>query len=245
MKSKHRIHVFASRAHKWLALFIGAQLLIWFASGALMSFLPIDKVRGEHLVDREAVAMIPSGTRFVDPAQFTAAAGAPVEAINWHVMGARTVAEVKTAKGIKLFDAATGASLPPVDATMATAIANAAWKAAIKPVSKASRVSAEGPEYRGPLPAWRIAYANPDATSVFVAADTGRITAVRTGTWRLYDFFWSLHIMDWKNHEDFNTWWLLAFAVGGLLFGLAGTVLLFMRWPIRRKRTGASANKAV
>ena len=73
------------------------------------------------------------------------------------------------------------------------------------------------------------------ATSVFVAVDTGRITAVRTGTWRLYDFFWSLHIMDWKNHEDFNTPWLLGFAIGGLLFGLAGTVLLFMRWPFRRR----------
>ena len=42
--------------------------------------------------------------------------------------------------------------------------------------------------------------------------------------------------MDWKNHENFNTWWLLTFAVGGLVLGLAGTVLLFIRWPLRRKR---------
>jgi hypothetical protein len=69
---------------------------------------------------------------------------------------------------------------------------------------------------------------------VFVAVDTGKITAVRTGTWRLYDFFWSLHIMDWKNHEDFNTWWLLCCHCG-LLFGLWAR-LLFMRWPIRRSR---------
>ena len=236
--------MFASRAHKWLALFIGAQLLIWFASGALMSFLPIDKVRGEHLVSREAVTAIPVATQFVDPARITASAGAPVEAINWHMLGNRPVAEVTTSRGITLFDAATGAALPPVDAAMATAIANTAWKSARKPNSQASRVTNESPEYRGALPAWRVAYADPDATSVFVAADTGKITAVRTGTWRLYDFFWSLHIMDWKNHEDFNTWWLLSFAIGGLIFGLAGTVLLFMRWPIRRKRTGASANKA-
>ena len=232
---RHRIHVFASRAHKWLALLLAVQLLIWFASGALMSFLPIDQVRGGHLVDREVVTAIPTGIRFADPARFAAGAGAPVEAINWHMMGSRLVAEVTTTKGIELFDAATGAALPPVDAIMATAIANAAWKSARKPNSKASRVTVESPEYRGALPAWRIAYADSDATSVFVAVDTGRITAVRTGTWRLYDFFWSLHIMDWKNHEDFNTWWLLAFAVGGLLFGLAGTVLLFMRWPFRRR----------
>ena len=201
-----------------------------------MSFLPIDKVRGEHLVDRETVMMIPAGSSFADPARISSMVGAPVEAINWHMMGSRAVAEVTTAKGIKLFDAQTGELIPPVGAAQATAIANAAWKSAEKPVSKASRVTAESPEYRAALPAWRIAYGDPDATSIFVAADTGRITAVRTGTWRLYDFFWSLHIMDWKNHENFNTWWLLAFAIGGLLLGLAGTVLLFIRWPFRRKR---------
>lgn len=236
MKGKHRIHLFASRLHKWLALFIGAQLLIWFASGALMSFLPIDKVRGEHLVDRAAVATLPAGARFVDPARLAAGVGSPVEAIDWHMMGGRAVAEVTTANGVKLFDAATGAALPSVDAVAATAIADAAWKSASRPTSKASRVTSESPEYRGALPAWRIAYSDPDSTSVFIAAESGRITAVRTGTWRLYDFFWSLHIMDWKNHEDFNTWWLLGFAIGGLIFGLAGTVLLFMRWPIRRRR---------
>ena len=178
---RHRIHVFASRAHKWLALFIGAQLLIWFACGALMSFLPIDEVR--------------------------------------------------------LFDARTGMPRSPIDAALATRIASKAWKADSKPASKTIRVTAESPEYRGSLPAWRVAFADPDATSVFVAADTGRITAVRTGTWRLHDFFCSLHIMDWKNHENFNTPWLLGFAIGGLLFGLAGTVLLFMRWPFRRRRS--------
>ena len=201
-----------------------------------MSFLPIDKVRGEHLVDRETVMIIPAGGSFVDPARISAMAGAPVEAINWHMMGSRAVAEVTTAKGIKLFDAQTGELISPVGASQATAIADATWKSAAKPVSKASRVTAESPEYRAALPAWRIAYTDPDATSIFVAADTGKITAVRTGTWRLYDFFWSLHIMDWKNHENFNTWWLLAFAIGGLILGLAGTVLLFIRWPFRRKR---------
>ncbi len=35
--------------------------------------------------------------------------------------------------------------------------------------------------------------------------------------------------MDWKNNENFNTWWLLAVAIAGLGLGLAGTVLLFIR----------------
>jgi hypothetical protein len=237
--TRTRFHIAASRIHKWLALVIGAQLLIWFASGVIMSLLPIDKVRGEHLVNRETVMTIPADSSFADPAQIRAKAGAPVQAINWHMMGDRAVAEVSTTRGIKLFDAQTAEALPFLGAAEAKAIADAAWKSASKPESRASRVTTESPEYRAALPAWRIAYSDPDATSIFVAADTGKITAVRTGTWRLYDFFWSLHIMDWKNHENFNTWWLLAFAIGGLALGLAGTMLLIMRWPIRRRRRTA------
>jgi hypothetical protein len=226
-------------------MIIGAQLLIWFASGVLMSFLPVGQVRGEHLVDRETAMAIPAGSSFANPAQIWSKAGAPVEAINWHMMGGRAVAEVTTSKGIRLFDARTAEPIPAVDAAQATVIANAAWKAAAKPTSNASRVTAESPEYRAALPAWRIAFADPDATSIFVAADTGKITAVRTGTWRLYDFFWSLHIMDWKNHENFNTWWLLSFAIGGLILGLAGTVLLFMRRPFRRRRRSISPEESL
>ena len=44
MGSRTRFHLAASRVHKWLALIIGAQLLIWFTSGVIMSFLPIEKV---------------------------------------------------------------------------------------------------------------------------------------------------------------------------------------------------------
>lgn len=56
---RSRVHFGASRVHKWLALIIGAQLLIWFASGAFMSFLPIEKVHGGHLVARDTPNPIP------------------------------------------------------------------------------------------------------------------------------------------------------------------------------------------
>jgi hypothetical protein len=236
MPMARRLHVGASKVHKWLSLVIGVQLLLWFASGALMSFLPIDKVRGEHLVDRSAVATIPPDMRMADPAAQIERAGAPVETIAWRMRDGSLIAEVTTTHGTVLLDASTGEGLAPIDAGSAKQIARKAWRSKDKPSSKATFVSAESPEYRDVLPAWRIAFSDPDRTSVFVAANTGRITAVRTGTWRLYDFFWSLHIMDWKNHENFNTPWLLAFAIGGLLMGTAGAVLLFMRWPLRRRR---------
>ena len=160
MRSRTRFHVVASRVHKWLALIIGAQLLIWFASGVIMSFLPIEEVRGEHLVDRETVMPIPAGMALIAPQRIVAQSGAPVEAMTWHMLDSRPIAEVTTAKGVKLFDAATGAALPPVDAALATKIARTAWKSDDKPRSTATRVTAESPEYRAALPAWRIAFAD-------------------------------------------------------------------------------------
>lgn len=38
---KLRLHIGASKLHRWLSLIIGVQLLLWFSSGLLMSVLPI------------------------------------------------------------------------------------------------------------------------------------------------------------------------------------------------------------
>ena len=234
--AKLRLHLLASRTHKWLAIIIGAQLLLWFTSGALMSFLPIDRVHGDHLVDRKAVTALPSDVPLTPPSAIVATAAAPIEAVTYRMWLGRPVAEVTTAKGTRLFDARTGVALPSPTATEAEAAARAAWRGDGPPKTTVKRIERASPEYRGTLPAWRVAFADAESTRVFVAADTGRIAAVRTGTWRLYDFFWGLHIMDWQNHENFNTPWLLAFAIGGLAFWLGGAVLLYMRWPKRRRR---------
>jgi hypothetical protein len=238
---KARLHQLASRTHKWLAIIIGIQLLLWFASGTVMSWLPIDKVHGDHLVDRTTVASIPVGATLASPTALMSSAGAPVTSLTYRMFLGRPVAELTTPKGVRLADATTGAMLPSATAAQAMAVARTAWRGEGRPVARVERIERVAPEYRGALPAWRVTFADRDDTRVFVAADTGRITGVRTGTWRLYDFFWGLHIMDWKNHEDFNTPWLLAFAMGGVVLWIGGAVLLWMRWPLRRRRRSAAS----
>lgn len=201
-----------------------------------MSFLPIDRVHGDHLVERKAVVALPHGIALAPPSAIVAASGAPIEAVTYRMWLGRPVAEVATTSGVRLLDAQTGAALPPPTRLQAEAIARGAWRGGGRPQATIDRIERPSPEYRGTLPAWRVTFADPDSTRVFVAGDTGRIAAVRTGTWRLYDFFWGLHIMDWKNHENFNTPWLLAFAIGGLALWSGGAVLLYMRWPKRRRR---------
>uniref|UniRef100_UPI00286E49F0 hypothetical protein n=1 Tax=Sandarakinorhabdus sp. TaxID=1916663 RepID=UPI00286E49F0 len=189
-------------------------------------------IHGDHLVDRRTIEALPAGIALADPAAYLN--GRAADRVTLRMLHGRAVAEVSRGRSILLFDAATGVLLPPIDARLAAAIAQKAWIGADVAVPATSKVISASPEYRGPLPAWRVAFADPDHTSVFIAAETGQIAAVRTANWRLFDFFWGLHIMDWTEHDNFNTWWLLAFAVGGLIMGLAGTVLLVIRWPIKR-----------
>lgn len=229
---RHRLHLGASRLHKWLALIVGVQLLLWFASGALMSFWPIEEIHGDHLVDRKRVEALPAGIALADPAAYLG--GSDAERVTLRMLDGRAVAEVVRGGKTELFDAGTAAPLPAIDARLAASIARKAWTGKDVGPPTASRVVATSPEYRGPLPAWRLAFADPEHTSVFIAASSGQITAVRTANWRLFDFFWGLHIMNWTERDNFNTWWLLAFAVAGLVLGLAGTVLLVIRWPIKK-----------
>ena len=224
-------------------------MIVWFTSGLIMSLLPIDTVHGDHRIDRNGEPAMPVDQTFAPVPALLANAGAPVRQLQHRMLLGRPVVEAQLADGkIRLLDARTATPLPPIDMRAAAAIAGRAYRGGTA-VPTIVRVERESTEYRGALPAWRASFADDDATRIYVAAETGRLTSVRTGTWRLYDFFWGLHIMDWTEHERFNTPWLMAFAAGGLVFGVAGVILLFMRWPRRRKaarkRIGVDNRSAV
>ena len=96
-------------------------------------------------------------------------------------------------------------------------------------------------EYRGrPLPAYRVVLNDADATAVWVDARTGDVTARRTDRWRIYDFFWALHIMDYTGRDDIHSPLLIAAASLAELTALTGLVLWLRRIP-RKKRPPRAA----
>ncbi len=107
------------------------------------------------------------------------------------------------------------------------------------PVAAVERVEevGSGSEYRGrPLPAWRVIFDHPSATRIYVAADTGQVMARRNRTWRIFDFLWMFHILDFEDRNDFNHWLLRIMSVLGVLTVASGFFLFVLTTPWMRER---------
>jgi len=229
-----KIHIKASKLHKWLALIIGVQLLLWFVSGSIMSIVPIETVRSEHLVSREAKP-VRNISGLVSPRVIASKIDGPIRSLRYRMLLGRPVAEAIDMEGkTYLFNGRTGKLRGPIEKKEALNIAAKAWVYGQPNFTSVAKINQNSVEYRGALPAWQVS--TNDDVRIFIPVATGDISAVRSTTWRFYDFFWSLHIMDWKNHENFNSWWLIAFALGGVVMSVSGLTLLVKRWPLKRRR---------
>ncbi len=58
-------------------------------------------------------------------------------------------------------------------------------------------------------------------------SQTGEVLYHRDKTWRLFDVFWMLHIMDYTGRKNFNNPLVVTAAIGGLWLALTSIWLLF------------------
>jgi hypothetical protein len=216
----------ASLIHKWLALIVGAQVLLWAASGLFFALYPIERVRSEHRIAEHRHPALDMAA-LASPSEIAALLPSPPIKLSYERDATgRAVVVAEAASGRPaLIDAATRRVLSPLDEAGARQIARA-YVADPPDVREARLVTEETPEYRGVLPAWRVAFADAEGLAVYVAADSGRVTARRSDLWRLYDALWAVHIMDWRDHENFNTGLMIAAALSALIVVLSGFVLL-------------------
>ena len=240
MKQKHLYG-----AHRWIAAIGGLQLLLWCAGGFVFATHDIEHVRGADGRRADAVTPVPLTDVHVSPAALVAAEDSPVREVLLRTLLGAPVYEVRYEDGAKaLYDAAGGGRLPALSREAAVAVARRDREGAPAVISATLLERDPEVEYRGrPLPAWRVVLADDDGTHVYVDATTGVVTARRNDAWRRFDFFWMLHTMDYGGRDDFNTPWLIAFSLLGLLTGISGVVLWGLRLVrrVRARRQGKSA----
>lgn len=221
--------------HRWLGLIAGIQLLAWTLSGLYFTLIPIEEIRGNHLLS--------------NPPQGVSAIGdhpalSPSAIANRHPNIANTpFTEVRLSAvlghpiyliGGQRYDAITGAQLPPITEADARRIVEARTEKTIVRVELVEKIAPDA-EYRGSeLPAWRMTLVEENA-AIYVGAQSGLIRAVRTDAWRLFDLFWALHIMDYEERDDFNHLLIQSMSILGLLTVLSGLLLFFSTFRLRRR----------
>lgn len=231
----------AGKIHKWLALLMAIQILFWFVSGLFFAIAPIDQVRSEHMIAEQPVVAIPLEQAAAGLQRIQGGGARPGEKVELRTLLGRPVALLSNAGARpRLYDLTTGQLLSPIPAALAVTIAEADHEGDQR-AAATTLIEEESTEYRGALPAWRVEFDDGASRSLYIAADTGVVAARRSTLWRTFDFLWSLHIMDFKNHQDFNTPLLIIATALGLIVIVTGIVMFPSRlgwnaWRRRRRR---------
>lgn len=222
----------ARRAHKWIALAIGVQALLWMASGLYMTSISIDIIHGDHLAHAKAKPLAPVAS-LVDPDTLKDRYPG-LTSFRLKRLHEREVYELHQEKTITLVDARTGQQLSPLDEATARQLAQVLYqgKAPVETIELVKKAPQE--VATRPVPMWRVAFADRNETTLYLSPQTGELLAKRHDLWRWFDFLWMFHIMDYEQRTDVNNN-LLRFAVAlGFVFASSGLWLLLYSFNRRR-----------
>ncbi|WP_422351517.1 PepSY domain-containing protein [Flagellimonas sp.] len=214
------------KSHRYLGIFLGIQFLFWTISGLYFSWTNIDEIHGDHFKNME-----------YQPKAFSDLI-APSELIVKE--GIRSI-EIRDINGEpyywinkkQLVNAVDGTGKPSISEEEALYVAGNYMKEGLE-ISNVSLIETTGKhhEYREKLlPAYVITYKTDENLKAYVSAIDGKFQTVRHRNWRIFDFLWMTHTMDYEGRDNFNTTVLRAFSVLGLITVLSGFMLWYISSP--------------
>jgi len=219
------------KAHRYIGLIIAIQLLAWTLGGIWFAWNDIDKIHGDHLRDtKKATALIPKVSvqkaieiltdfKSLNSITVIQVLSTPVYRISYQTN--------KSTNEITMVDGSTGELVPEITQKQAIEISQgvAGFQAKILSIELITATDAHH-EYRSkPAPAWAITYDYPESPTFYVSTQLGTVTAVRHTSWRIFDFLWMLHTMDYQTRDDFGNWLIKIFSLIALITAVSGIVL--------------------
>jgi len=226
--------------HKWLALFLGLQVVVWAVSGFYMVVVDLDFIHGDPLVRNLRVPLPATAPPLTvaevlrDHPQVTQIALRSLPGMS------APVYQLSTPRGSVLLDAVSGRQLSPLSPRTVRDLAKA-YYAGDGQLASASLIESDPPTEvpASRLPLWRVDFDDWLETSLYLHPDTGMLVTRRHRFWRWFDFLWMLHIMDYEAREDVNNGVLRATTVLGTLAVGSGAWLLYFSFRRRRPATAA------
>ena len=214
---------FLRKLHKWLGLIVGIQMVLWTVSGLMFALLDHHEVTPEH--HAPPTPALASGATIAEPAQWLDAyAGKELYDIRLAPLLDQWVWRVETSDGIELRRAVDGQRLE-IDAPIVERLATSHYHGEGK-LEGVTFHAASSMEARDAGAVWAARFNDARNTTVYFAANDGGWVATRNATWRVFDFFWMLHPMDYKGRDDFNNPLVITVATATLWLSISGVILL-------------------
>lgn len=229
------------KLHKWIALLIGLQILAWVLGGLIFSVLDIEKVRGEHkIAEQPHIPLAPESIIDLKEALKANKIVTIKHASLGRVVGRPVWRVMDSSEQHMTFDGMSGERISPISMELAWKIAEADY-AGPGELDSVAFVKNPPNEYPHKGAAWVAKFDDRDSTTLYINPDSAEVKSRRSTTWRVFDFFWKLHVMDYDDGENFNHPLLIIAALIALIVVLSGFVLLFFR--IRRRVKLLKASK--
>ena len=205
--------------HKYFSLIVSIQLLLWTVSGIFFAFNKIELIRGEgYLLSNDDTSLFKSPEFIVQSSDVVTV----MKRLD------KTVFIIKDNDGVKYLDFR-GEELAKLTPKESYEIVRNMTTLTPKTIYEINQDVA-GSEYRGRLlPLYSITSydKNDKEINVYINPFSGKIEAIRTFSWRIWDFLWGLHIIDWNDRDNINNIFLQIFSLLALVSSITGIILFF------------------
>ena len=210
--------------HKYLSLVISIQLLLWTVSGIYFAFNKIELVRGEQYLIEQNVSKL--NLKEVE-SSFSA------KDVNFVRRLDEWIIKVETDSGFSYTDLQ-GQNLDALNEEEVREVVRQSTKLIPLMVQRIDKPEIRA-EFRGRnLPIFKVATSTTDNINVYVDAFTGEVTAIRSDSWRIWDFLWGAHIIDYSERENINNFLIKILSILALLSSLSGIVLFFKTFKFKK-----------
>ena len=228
--TKAKFQRIVRKSHRYLGLVLGIQFLFWTVGGLYFSWTKIEEIRGENLRRKEPL---------IDPTQLTFSLADIIQKLPIDSLVKVDVASIlgtphyqltvlkDNKRQVVLANTRTGEIRNPINETEAIEIASRAFlqRATVKSVSYLTTANGHHEYREKPLPAYAVTLDHPTNTTVYVSANLGTVQSFRNNRWRVFDFLWMLHVMDFENRDNINNWLLRIFSAFGMITLFTGFIL--------------------
>jgi hypothetical protein len=216
---------FLRKLHKWLGLIVGVQLLLWTVSGFTFAWLNHHDVMAEHSTREIRPLTLSPATRITEPSKWQGEyAAGPIYEIRLIALLDQWLWRIELADRVELRSAEHGERLR-IDEPLVRRLALAHYMRDGE-LTSITYHDTSSPEARKAGAVWQARFNDDQDSALYFAADDGHLVASRNSTWRLFDFFWMLHTMDYRGRDNFNNPLVITAATAALWLSLSGILLL-------------------